>query len=132
MLAGETQRHAASREHREPRARIEQISHLRRGGHDVLEVIEDQKELAITQQVMQPLTGEIVSGFPPSQTLIDRRRYEVRGVDAGEGNEGDASGKGAAQVFGERDGQTRLAHTPGTDERHQPPLRLTQHRAQGS
>jgi hypothetical protein len=56
----------------------------------LLEVVEEQQELPISQRVGQPLTRRALACLPHPEGVCDRRANEVRVDDWCQGYEGDA------------------------------------------
>jgi hypothetical protein len=86
----------------------------------VLEVVENEEQLAVAQQEGEPLQRKVGPGFPPAECLIDERRDEFGVVDRGERHERHAVGKPAPFVGRGTDREAGLAHAARPGQGQQP------------
>ena len=79
LLAAQAQALPAGRQHRQPRARGEQVAD--QGGHrrhQMLAIVQEQQHLAGTEGGLQPLMQRLVAAFPDPQHPGDRRQQKHR------------------------------------------------------
>ena len=76
-LAGDAQRRSARSEHAKTRGCGQEVGDRRSGGEEVLEVVEEQHELAVTEKAAQVVGG--------ADRLRDLGRHEIRVGERGRG-----------------------------------------------
>ncbi len=103
---------AARREHTQTRGAFQQLAHNRRGIQQLLEVVEEQQELAVPQLVVQALLGQ-------PERLRDRGADECRIDERRQPDEPDAVGEGIGELMGRTKGNACLAGTTGAGQRHE-------------
>ena len=91
---------------------------------EVLEVVEDEQELAVPKLVVQQLLPARGARLPQPERPGDRRQQELRLGDRREVDECRAVGKPGAELMAELDGEACLADAAGAEQRHEPGCRV--------
>ena len=116
----------ARHEHGQARSSIEQRGDLRCAVDEVLEVVEDEQELAVSKLLVQQLVPARRAGLPQPDGPGDRRQQELSLGDRGEVDERRPVGEPGAELVAELDGEPRLADAAGAEQRHEPGCRIEQ------
>jgi hypothetical protein len=119
-FGGDPQRCPARGHDPQPGAALDQAGQLRSGPHDLLEVVQEQERLLVTDQC-----GDAVAERPPLSLLHVKRRREsgekLRGiVDVGQRDERDTVQELGSEQPAELDDDPRLSDTAGTRDRDDP------------
>ena len=112
---------ATRREHTQTRRAFQQLAHNRRGIQQLLEVVEEQQELAVPQLVVQALLRQ-------PERLCDRGADECRIDERRQPDEPDAVGEGIGELMCRAKGNACLAGTTGAGQRHEPSVASQQGR----
>src|SRR5687768_12155448 len=88
-LAGDVQGSPAADHDLEARASLEELHDERRGGEDLLEVIQNQQELLVVDVFGDPLLDRSAARLLERERLRDRRGDQARICDWGKRNEVD-------------------------------------------
>ena len=119
LLARHAKRRAAA--HHDPQSARwrKQLRHHRRGRQQVLEVVQDQQELAILQITGQVLHQRRPPGIRQADALGDRRGHQSRFPDRRQPDEIYAIGIIGRHLRGELNAQARLAAAARSGQREQ-------------
>ena len=117
-LVGEMERRTTRTEHDEAIGALHEVGDERRGPGHVLEVVQDEQQLAVGEVVEQRLLD--VPLLLDLERSRDLGHDELRGVDRGEPHEVDPVRELAHQRARGLDREARLACAPGPHQRHQP------------
>ena len=124
VLAGEPQGGPAGRQDRQARAPDQQVRGHRGRIEQVLEVVEDEQELAIAQQGSQTVDRGPPAAVDHPEDAGDGWSDEVGLADGREGDEDGAIGEVVAQVGGHPEGEGGLADAAGPGQRDEPDAAL--------
>ena len=102
------------------RRRTEQLQERLARCHDVLEVVENEQELAVCRPVGDRSLERLVLALGDSEGMRDRRQHELRGVQGCELHEGDAVGEETVAVGCEGQRDACLPGAARPDQREQP------------
>jgi hypothetical protein len=108
-LAGDPESCAAGDQERHAGAETQEIAHLRPRGDHLLEVIQDQELVGVGQNADQAVMQQSGAHVAQSQYSGDGVQDESGIGNRGEVDEGDAVGKGIADIAGGRKRQAGLA-----------------------
>ena len=103
---------AARREHTQTRGAFQQLAHCGRGIEELLEVVQEQQELAAPQLVVQALLGQ-------PERLRDRGADECRIDERRQPDEPDAVGEGVGELVCRAERNACLAGTTRAGQRHE-------------
>ena len=92
---------------------------MRRGGHHLLEVVEQQEQSAIAQIGLEEISGGLVAHLEETQGLSNRRDDELRVADRGEGDKADTVGELVGKIRGDLEREPGLADAAGTSQGQQ-------------
>ena len=130
VLAVEVEVRPARREDRQLRRGREQLRHDRRGVEEVLEVVEDQQQVALAHEPRQGLADRLPGRRAQVERLRDRGRDELAVADRRERHEAGAVGEPLLQAAGDLEREPRLARPAGAREREQARARPMEQLAQ--
>ena len=116
MLARDVEDSPARDDDRQPRCRTEQVEERIARLHDVLEVVEEEQELAVGRPLRDGDLERLFLAFSDSEGVRDRGEHELGRAQGGELHEGDAVGEQtvAVRCEGQRD-----ACLPGAASPHE-------------
>ena len=120
----------AGREHRQLRRGREQLRDDRRGVEEVLEVVQDQQQVALAHEPRQRLGDRLPGRRAQVECLRDRGRDELAVADRRERHEAGAVGEPLLQPAGDLEREPRLARPAGAGEREQARARPMEQLAQ--
>jgi hypothetical protein len=119
MLAVQSQRLAARREQLQACRGREQRSDPRRGGDDVLDVVEEHERRPVGDPIRDQLPRRRTRGLADSERPRERRHDQLRVGERGERDEEDAVGKTRRRAARDLEGQPGLAGSARAREREQ-------------
>ena len=120
VLAGDVEDSAARDDDRQSRRRSEQLQQRSARRHDVLQVVEDEQELAIARPVSDCSLERFVLALGDSERMRDRRQHELWRAQGRELDEGDAVCEETVAVRCEGEPDPRLPGAARADEREKP------------
>ena len=121
LLGGQMEHGSAGDHDAEARGPGEQIGHEGYRAEDLLEVIQDQEHLTLTQVLLDASHEIPVRSLPDTEGFRDRRAHRLRVVRVLEGYEDGAVGEPAGQPICGREGDPRLADTTRSREGQERP-----------
>jgi hypothetical protein len=119
VLAGDTQRRSARREHPQVPGGCEQLRNDRRRQRDLLEVVEHQEQGAVPELLGQRVEQH-GAGVGHAECLSDRRQEQVCFEHPREVDEDRSPGQHGRELIGDRERQAGLAGSARPDERDEP------------
>ena len=122
LLPGQVQHRAARDDDPQPRRSGEQLGDERRGAHDLLEVVEDQQQLALAEVLLHPLLEVAIGRLPDAQGGGDGRGGRGAVASILEGDEEGAVGEIGQEALREREPEACLARAARAGERDQASL----------
>ena len=94
--------------------------------HDLLEVVQQQQELSVSQSVVQDVEQGVCSDLTEAKRLGDGWQHQGRIADGGQIHEVHPIGEGLAQVCRDLQAQAGFAHAARTRQRQQAHLAAQQ------
>jgi hypothetical protein len=104
----------------------QQLGDRRRGGGNLLDVVEDQQELAVLEELAERFVGWTSLEQASAGGLGHRRHDQRRIGERGEGNEDDPVREVGGDLPGDLDRQPGLADAAGSGQRHHRDVRVCQ------
>ena len=117
VLAMHVEHGPARHEDAQARSSRQQVDDDRRRVEDLLEVVEDEEDVAVAEIAPERLDHRPVGGFPEADRGADRRGHEVRVADGGELDEEDAVLVCGQAFGGDLQREARLACSAGPGQR---------------
>jgi hypothetical protein len=121
-LSRQVQRRAAGGQDGQAGSGSQEGGQRGRGIDDLLEVVEDEQKLAVTQGAQQPRLRRLILRLPHAQDLGDHRENQVALVHRRQRNEGDAAGDAGGSIRCHPQREARLAGAAGSGEGEEPDI----------
>ncbi len=119
LLAGDAEGGAAGGENLESGRLGQEACQARGGGEDLFQVVENQQGAAMAEEVGENGIDRALAGFAQTQGAGDGGEDEVGIDDGGEGNDRHAIRDLRGDGVGCGEGETSLADTAGSRDRHE-------------
>jgi hypothetical protein len=120
LLPRDVQGLSAGHDHLQPGTGDQQAGDERRGRDQVLEVVQQEQQLAVLELLSQALLQRLPAGLPDPECPGDGRPDQERVTDWGQRDEERAVAELVHQRVGGLEGEAGLARTPRAGERQQP------------
>ena len=119
LFPGHVQGGSARDEDPQPRRAGEQLGDKRRGAHELLEVVEDEQQLALAQEILHALLEVAIERLPDAQCGGESGGGGQRGREHPEADEEGAVGEIRQEARCEREPEAGLARAARAGQRHQ-------------